>query len=57
MEYSWWTYRARARENNKGWRIDYQSVTENLKDKLLEAYQMTDVVHSDHCPVYLKIAL
>ena len=57
VEYSWWTYRAGARKKNKGWRIDYQSVTENLKDKLLEAYQMTDVVHSDHCPVYLKIAL
>ncbi|MCB0558281.1 MAG: exodeoxyribonuclease III [Phaeodactylibacter sp.] len=57
VEYSWWTYRAGARKKNKGWRIDYQSVTENLKDKLLEAYQMTDVVHSDHCPVYMKIAL
>ncbi len=57
VEYSWWTFRARAREKNKGWRIDYQSVTDNLKDKLMEAYQMTDVVHSDHCPVYLKIAL
>lgn len=57
VEYSWWTYRAGARKKNKGWRIDYQSVTDNLKDKLLEAYQMKDVVHSDHCPVYLKIAL
>ncbi len=57
VEYSWWSFRARARENNKGWRIDYQSVTDNLKDKLLEARHLTDVVHSDHCPVYLKIGL
>lgn len=57
QQYSWWTYRANARANNKGWRIDYQSVTENLKDRLQAAYQMTEVVHSDHCPVYLKIDL
>jgi exodeoxyribonuclease-3 len=57
VEYSWWSYRANARANNKGWRIDYQSVSDNLKTQLLEAYQMTDVHHSDHCPVWLKIAL
>jgi exodeoxyribonuclease-3 len=56
-EYSWWTYRANARANNKGWRIDYQSVTLPLQDKLQEAYQMGDAVHSDHCPVFLKIDL
>jgi exodeoxyribonuclease-3 len=56
-EYSWWTYRANARANNKGWRIDYQSVTENLKDSLLEAGHFPDAKHSDHCPVYLKIDL
>ncbi|HHM20845.1 MAG TPA: exodeoxyribonuclease III, partial [Bacteroidetes bacterium] len=33
VEYSWWTYRFNARKNNKGWRIDYLSVTDNLKDK------------------------
>ena len=56
-QYSWWTYRANARNNNKGWRIDYQSVTDNLRDGLKEAYQMTDIVHSDHCPVYMKVDL
>lgn len=56
-QYSWWTYRANARQNNKGWRIDYQSVTDNLRDRLQEACQMTEVVHSDHCPVYLRIDL
>ncbi len=56
-QYSWWTYRANARANNKGWRIDYQSVTNNLKDKLRLAQQLNDVKHSDHCPVYLEIEI
>jgi exodeoxyribonuclease-3 len=56
-EYSWWSYRAGARGNNKGWRIDYISATKNLKDNLVEAKIFQDAVHSDHCPVYLKIKL
>lgn len=55
VEYSWWSYRANARANNKGWRIDYQSVTENMRDKLRGAYQLNDALHSDHCPVYLEL--
>ena len=57
VEYSWWSYRANARANNKGWRIDYQSVTDNLKDKLVKAQHLSDVKHSDHCPVYVEIDL
>ena len=57
IEYSWWSYRANARANNKGWRIDYQSVTNNLKDKLIKSYHLSDAKHSDHCPVYLEIDL
>ncbi|MEM7103077.1 MAG: exodeoxyribonuclease III [Bacteroidota bacterium] len=57
QQYSWWSYRFNARANNKGWRIDYQSVTDNLKDQLIEAQQLNDVHHSDHCPVYLKLNL
>jgi exodeoxyribonuclease-3 len=56
-EYSWWSYRAGARGNNKGWRIDYISATKNLKDNLVEAKIFQDAVHSDHCPVYLKIKI
>ena len=55
VEYSWWSYRANARANNKGWRIDYQSVTENLKDKLVESYHIEEARQSDHCPLYLKL--
>jgi exodeoxyribonuclease III len=57
QEYSWWTFRAGARGNNKGWRIDYQSVTATLQDKIVAARQLGDVVHSDHCPVWMEIDL
>jgi exodeoxyribonuclease-3 len=53
--YSWWSYRANSRENNKGWRIDYHVVTDALKSKLLSASILPEVVHSDHCPVLLEI--
>ncbi len=54
-KYSWWSYRANARANNKGWRIDYQAATEPLRDRLVAADIYPDVMQSDHCPIYLKI--
>jgi exodeoxyribonuclease-3 len=57
IEYSWWSFRANARSNNKGWRIDYQSVTDNLKDKVLDVRHINEAAHSDHCPVWMKIDL
>lgn len=57
VEYSWWSFRANARAKNKGWRIDYIAVTDNLADKVIELRHLTEVVHSDHCPVYLEIDL
>ena len=54
-EYSWWTYRAGARGNNKGWRIDYISVAESLRPRIRASRQYNDAVHSDHCPVWLEI--
>lgn len=56
-QYSWWTYRARARARNKGWRIDYISVADHLAPRIKDAYMLTDIVHSDHCPVYMEIEL
>lgn len=55
IEYSWWTFRAGARANNKGWRIDYQTASEALRDRVRDARQLNDVVHSDHCPVKLLL--
>lgn len=53
--YSWWSLRANSRANNKGWRIDYISATKNLEKNLLESRMYPDAMHSDHCPVYLKL--
>jgi len=55
--YSWWSYMFKAREKNSGWRIDYFLVSEDLKDKIIDADIHTDVMGSDHCPVELKIEL
>ncbi len=55
-QYSWWTYRANARANNKGWRIDYQLVSEPLQSRLLRAALLPEAKHSDHCPVLLEIS-
>lgn len=54
-KYSWWTYRYNARMKNLGWRIDYHLVSRELKNDMLEADILSDVVHSDHCPVSLQI--
>lgn len=54
-QYSWWSYRANARANNKGWRIDYISVSKSLEQQLKDAAIYPDVKHSDHCPVYAEI--
>ena len=53
--YSWWTYRANARANNKGWRIDYNMVSETLKDKMTRAAILPEAKHSDHCPILLEL--
>lgn len=55
--YSWWSYRANARANNKGWRIDYQMITENLTKKCVGADILDQVVHSDHCPIKVSMDL
>jgi exodeoxyribonuclease-3 len=54
-QYSWWSYRANARNNNKGWRIDYNLVSDNLKQNIQRAYLLPDARHSDHCPVGLEL--
>lgn len=53
--YSWWSYRANARNNNKGWRIDYNMVSESLKKRIKRAYILPEAKHSDHCPIVVEI--
>ena len=53
--YSWWSYRANSRANNKGWRLDYTLVTQSLQEKLKRAVILSEAVHSDHCPVLVEL--
>ncbi|GAC1599307.1 MAG: exodeoxyribonuclease III [Chitinophagaceae bacterium] len=53
--YSWWSQRfPTVRLQNKGWRIDYISITDNLKASIKTSYIYPDVKHSDHCPVFIE---
>lgn len=55
IEYSWWSYRFKARERNTGWRIDYFFVSNNLLDNIKDAKILTDVMGSDHCPIMIEL--
>jgi exodeoxyribonuclease-3 len=55
--YSWWSYRANSRNNNKGWRIDYNMVSEPLKGNISRAYILPEAKHSDHCPIVVELDL
>ena len=55
--YSWWSYRFKAREKNAGWRIDYFLVSNDARDKMVNAKIHTEIYGSDHCPVELEIKL
>ena len=53
--YSWWSYRAGAREKNVGWRIDYFLVSQSFISSLNSAFILTEVFGSDHCPVGIEL--
>lgn len=55
--YTWWSYRANARNNNKGWRIDYNMVSKPLQEKLKRAVILPEAKHSDHCPLLVELDL
>lgn len=55
--YTWWSFRANARNNNKGWRIDYCMVTPELIPQLKDAYILPEIKHSDHCPAVVEITI
>jgi len=55
--YSWWSYRANARNNNKGWRIDYALVSVPLQSSIHKSYLLPQAKHSDHCPVGIELTL
>jgi exodeoxyribonuclease-3 len=56
-QYTWWTYRFKAREKNVGWRIDYIFVSNDLRDRVEDSYILPEVMGSDHCPIGLKLEI
>lgn len=55
--YTWWSYMAKVRERNIGWRIDYFIVSEKLKERILDSQIHCDIMGSDHCPVALELEM
>lgn len=55
--YSWWSYRAAARQRNIGWRIDYFCVSNSLQNHISDATILDQVAGSDHCPVGLTLQI
>ena len=55
IQYTWWSYRANARINNVGWRIDYFCVSNKLLKKISKAYILDKVMGSDHAPLGIEI--
>jgi exodeoxyribonuclease-3 len=54
-KYSWWSYRAGAREKNVGWRIDYFLASEAFLNRISATEIYNDILGSDHCPVGITI--
>lgn len=56
IKYSWWSYRAGARQRNVGWRIDYFLVSESFVSDIKDSFILNDIMGSDHCPVGIELA-
>lgn len=54
-QYTWWSYRANARANNKGWRIDYISANQKMNHRIKQSGILPDARHSDHCPIFIDL--
>ena len=53
--YTWWPYMAKARQRNLGWRIDYIFISKELTKNLKDAFILSEVMGSDHCPIGIEI--
>ena len=56
-QYTWWSYRTKARDRNVGWRLDYFFVNEEFKNNIKASYILSDVLGSDHCPIGIEIVI
>jgi len=55
-QYTWWSYRAGARQRNIGWRIDYFLASQRLLPMIKQTAIFQSVEGSDHCPVMIELA-
>ncbi len=55
-QYTWWSYRFKARDRNIGWRIDYNCVNDNFANRVKKSIIHTTVTGSDHCPIEITIS-
>ncbi len=55
IKYSWWSYRAAARERNVGWRIDYFLSSEAILNRVQDSFILNEIMGSDHCPVGIEL--
>jgi len=55
--YTWWSFRANAKQKNLGWRIDYNVITENMKSDISKVWIDPSVNFSDHCPAFLELGI
>ena len=55
IKYTWWSYRAGARQKNVGWRIDYFLVSKSFLSRVKNAFILNDVFGSDHCPLGIEV--
>ena len=53
-EYTWWTYRAGAFSRNVGWRIDYQMISADMRNRVLDASIHKTQQYSDHAPLIIE---
>lgn len=55
VQYTYWSYRFKARERNTGWRLDYFLVSNSLMEKVKKVEILSEFYGSDHCPIILEI--
>ena len=55
--YTWWSNRLNRRSLNRGWRLDYFLVSDDLRDKIIDMKHLTDIEGSDHCPLMLELEI
>jgi len=56
-QYTWWSNRGRARQNNVGWRLDYQLISPGLRERVVSASIHPEPFFSDHAPLIMEYDL